>query len=207
MEYDFDTMDDFNFKGKTVLLRVDINSPVDPTTGDILDDTRMQLHSRTIDELAEKGAKVVILAHQSRPGKSDFTTLKKHADAISNIIGKDVQYIDTIFSKQAQDTIRNLVNGEILLLENVRFYSEEMPKLSSKEQLNTHMVRNLAPLADYFVNDAFSSSQITNINRRIFTSTTFCCRKSNGRRTNSIIQCIRQCKRTKSICIRWNKSR
>ncbi len=158
MEYDFDTMDDFNFKGKTVLLRVDINSPVDPTTGDILDDTRMQLHSRTIDELAEKGAKVVILAHQSRPGKSDFTTLKKHADAISNIIGKDVQYIDTIFSKQAQDTIRNLVNGEILLLENVRFYSEEMPKLSSKEQLNTHMVRNLAPLADYFVNDAFAAA-------------------------------------------------
>jgi phosphoglycerate kinase len=122
MEYNFDTMDDFDFEGKTVLLRVDVNSPVDPLSGELLDDTRMVLHSSTIAELSERGAKVVILAHQSRPGKSDFTTLKQHALALSNIIGKEVQYVDSIFSSEAIKIIKNLVNGEIVLLENVRFF-------------------------------------------------------------------------------------
>lgn len=158
MEYKFDTMDDFEFEGKTVLLRVDVNSPVDPTTGDLLDDTRMQLHSTTISELSQRGAKVVILAHQSRPGKSDFTTLKQHAIALTNIIGTEVQYVDSIFSKQAQDIIANMVNGEIVLLENVRFFSEEMPKLTIEEQSNSILVQSLAPLADYFVNDAFATA-------------------------------------------------
>ena len=101
MEHGFDTMDDYDFEGKTVLLRVDVNSPVDPLSGELLDDTRMVLHSTTISELSERGAKVVILAHQSRPGKSDFTTLKQHALALSNIIGKEVQYVDSIFSSEA----------------------------------------------------------------------------------------------------------
>lgn len=158
MDYKFNTIDDFDFEGKTVLLRVDINSPVDPLSGDLLDDTRLVLHSKTIKELSEKGAKVVILAHQSRPGKSDFTPLKQHALALSNILGKEVQYVDSIFSRQAQDIIKNMVNGEIVLLENVRFYSEEMPKLTPEEQSNTYMVKTLAPLADYFVNDAFATA-------------------------------------------------
>lgn len=158
MKYDFNTMDDFDFEGKTVILRVDVNSPVDPLSGDLLDDTRMKLHSSTISELSDRGAKVVIIAHQSRPGKSDFTTLKQHALALTNIIGKEVQYVDSIFSKEVQDIIKNLVNGEIILLENVRFYSEEMPKLTPEEQANTHMVKTLAPLANYFVNDAFATA-------------------------------------------------
>ncbi len=158
MEYEFNTMDDFEFEGKTVLLRVDINSPVDPLSGALLDDTRMVLHSKTISELSDRGARVVILAHQSRPGKSDFTPLKQHALALSNIINKDVEYVDSIFSKQAQDTIKNMVDGEIVLLENMRFYSEEMPKLSIEEQTNTHLVKTLAPLADYFINDAFAAA-------------------------------------------------
>lgn len=158
MDYKFNTIDDFDFEGKTVLLRVDINSPVDPLSGDLLDDTRLVLHSKTIKELSERGAKVVILAHQSRPGKSDFTPLKQHALALSNILGKEVQYVDSIFSRQAQDIIKTMVNGEITLLENVRFYSEEMPKLTPEEQSNTYMVKTLAPLADYFVNDAFATA-------------------------------------------------
>lgn len=158
MKYDFDTMDDFDFEGKTVLLRVDVNSPVDPLSGELLDDTRMVLHSKTISELSDMGAKVVILAHQSRPGKSDFTTLKQHALSLSNIISKDVQYVDSIFSSEALNIISNMVNGEIVLLENVRFFSEEMPKLSAEEQANSVLVQKLYPLADYFVNDAFATA-------------------------------------------------
>ena len=125
MDYDFNTMDDFDFEGKTVLLRVDVNSPVDPIDGELLDDTRMRLHSSTISELSDRDARVVIIAHQSRPGKSDFTTLKQHARSLSNIIGKDVTYVDSIFSREAQNIISNMVNGEIVLLENVRFYSDQ----------------------------------------------------------------------------------
>ena len=158
MEHGFDTMDDYDFEGKTVLLRVDVNSPVDPLSGELLDDTRMVLHSTTISELSERGAKVVILAHQSRPGKSDFTTLKQHALALSNILGKEVQYVDSIFSSEAINIITNMVNGEIILLENVRFFSEEMPKLSAEEQANSVLIQKLYPLADYFVNDAFATA-------------------------------------------------
>lgn len=158
MDYDFNTMDDFDLEGKTVLLRVDVNSPVDPLSGDLLDDTRMQLHSTTIRELHQRGAKVVIIAHQSRPGKSDFTTLKEHALALSNIVGCEVQYVDSIFTKQAQDIISNMVNGEVVLLENVRFFSEEMPKLTVEEQKNSILVQSLAPLADFFINDAFATA-------------------------------------------------
>lgn len=158
MDYQFKTMDDVYFESKTVLVRVDVNSPVDPLSGDLLDDTRMVLHSTTISELSDRGARVVIIAHQSRPGKSDFTTLKQHAEVLSNITGKEVQYVDSIFSSYVKNTIKNMVNGEIILLENVRFYSEEMSKLTPEEQADTQLVRSLAPLADYFVNDAFATA-------------------------------------------------
>lgn len=158
MEYEFKTMDDVDFEGKTVIVRVDVNSPVDPQSGELLDDTRMQLHSATITELSDRGARVVLMAHQSRPGKSDFTSLKEHAVVLSNITGKDITFVDSIFSKYAQDIIKNMVNGEIILLENVRFYSEEMPKLTEDEQVNSLMVQSLSQLADYFVNDAFATA-------------------------------------------------
>ena len=89
---DFNTIDDFDVNGKTVLLRIDINSPVDPNSGIILDDTRMKLHSETIKELSLKGAKVVIIAHQSRPGKNDFTKLDQHAVELSRCVGLEVKY-------------------------------------------------------------------------------------------------------------------
>src|SRR5665648_127649 len=97
MSLHFYTIDDFDMNDKTVLVRVDINSPVDPNSETILDDTRIRLHAGTIDEISKKGAKTVILAHQSRPGKKDFTTLEEHAKALSNILNRPVNYIDDIF--------------------------------------------------------------------------------------------------------------
>ena len=94
---DFNTIDDFDIEDKTVLVRIDINSPVDPSSGIILDDTRLKLHAQTIKELSNKGAKVVLLAHQSRPGKKDFTTLSQHAQALSDILNLRVKYIDSLF--------------------------------------------------------------------------------------------------------------
>jgi len=158
MSLDFYTIDDFDLDNKTVLVRVDINSPVDPSNGLILDDTRIRLHAETIAELSKKGAKTVVLAHQSRPGKKDFTTLEQHAEALSNILKHEVAYVDDIFGSHARDAIQKMKRGDILLLENVRFYSEEILKRDPKLQSETHMVQNLAPMADFFVNDAFAAA-------------------------------------------------
>ena len=155
---EFNTIDDFDIEDKTVLVRVDINAPVDPSSGIILDDTRLKLHAQTIKELSNKGAKVVLLAHQSRPGKDDFTTLSQHADALSEILNLRVKYIDSLFSNAAKEAIRDLKPHEILLLENVRFFSEESLSRTPEEQSKTLLVKNLSPLIDYFVNDAFAAA-------------------------------------------------
>ena len=154
----FNTIDDFDVNGKTVLVRIDINSPVDPNSGIILDDTRMKLHAETIKELSMKGAKTVILAHQSRPGKDDFTTLEQHAVVLSRAVGLEVKYVDSIFSSKARESIIALEPGQILLLENVRFFSEEQLKRSAEEEATSVLVKKLTPLVDYFVNDAFAAA-------------------------------------------------
>jgi phosphoglycerate kinase len=158
MAPDFNTIDDLEVEGKTVLVRVDINSPVDPLTGLLLDDTRIKLHAETIAELADKGAKTVLIAHQSRPGKKDFTTMEQHSEALSNLLDKPVSYVDDIFGSNAREAIKSMNGGEILLLENVRFYSEEILQREPPQQAETHMVKLLSPLADYFVNDAFAAA-------------------------------------------------
>ena len=158
MSKEFNTIDDFDLENKTVLVRIDINSPVDPGSGIILDDTRLKLHAQTVKELSNKGAKVVLLAHQSRPGKKDFTTLVQHADALSDILNLRVKYIDSLFSNSAKEAIKSLKPHEILLLENVRFFSEESLSRTPLEQSKTLLVRHLSPLIDYYVNDAFAAA-------------------------------------------------
>lgn len=158
MRKDFYTLDDFSLEGKTVLLRVDINSPIDPSTGRILDDARIKMHISTIKDLDK--SKVIILAHQSRPGKNDFTTLEKHAKRLSYFLGKKVEYVDGLFNSRVGEVIRNMKSGDVVLLENTRFYSEEVA-LKDKDismQVKSHIVKKLAPLADFFVNDAFSAA-------------------------------------------------
>jgi phosphoglycerate kinase len=157
-EKEYLTFDDVDLKGKTVILRVDINSPIDPTSGDILGDTRIRTHLETIKEL--KNSRTVILAHQSRPGKSDFTTLEKHAKYISGLLKRKVNYIDDLFSSRAQSAIKEMKNGDIVLLENTRLFSEEivLKDESIEKQAGTHIVQNLSSLADYYINDAFAAA-------------------------------------------------
>jgi len=165
------TIDDFGFKGKTALVRVDFNSPIDPETKKILDDTRIRAHAQTtIKELSEKGAKIAILAHQGRPGDPDFTTLKQHAEVLGRILGKPVKYVDDLIGEKAQESIRRLKNGEILVLENVRTYPDEQKKGTSAEHARTELVRKLSPLADLFVNDAFSAAHRAHISIVGFTA-------------------------------------
>jgi len=165
------TINDFDFKGKTALVRVDFNSPIDPNTKRVLDDTRIKAHGETtIKELAQKGAKVVVLAHQGRPGEADFTPLKQHAEILGRVLSKPVKYVDDVFGEKAQKAIKELKNGEILVLENVRTFADEQKKGSPEDHAKTEFVRKLAPLADVFVNDAFAAAHRAHVSIVGFTA-------------------------------------
>jgi phosphoglycerate kinase len=154
------TLNDFDLKGKNVLLRADMNSPLDPETGEILDTSRIKGYLPTLERLSD--SKVIILSHQSRPGRSDFTTTKRHAKVLGKLINRKVRYIDDIFGTCAKKAISQLRNREVLFLENVRFSSEEVSKKigsrSPTEQGKTHLVSKLSSYVDFYVNDAFAVS-------------------------------------------------
>jgi len=153
------TLDDVQVENKTVLVRVDFNSPIDPATGKILDDSRIRMHAeKTIRELVNKKAKTVLMAHQGRKGSSDFVSLQEHAKVLSSILGLNVKFVDDIFGEKAKNAIRNLSPGEVLLLENVRFWDGETKKAPAEEHAKSEMVRELAPLIDVYVVDAFAAA-------------------------------------------------
>ena len=162
---DYLTLDDFNYRGKTVLLRVDINSPIDPETKKIANENRIVQSLPTIRELVNKGAKIVIIAHQGDTlDYQNLISLPEHAEKLSQKLGQEVQFIDDVAGPAAREKIKNLKEGEILLLDNLRFLTEEVStfedavKLTPEEMVHTYLVRNLAPLADYYVNDAFAAA-------------------------------------------------
>ncbi len=152
------TLDDVDLRGRTVLVRVDINSPVNPTDGSFLDITRFRSSLPTLRELA--GSKLVVLAHQSRPGKADYMTMREHARVLGRLLNRPVKYVDDLIGSSAQREIRTMEVGEVLVLENTRMYAEEvaLKGKSISELGRTHMVRNLANAADAYVTDAFAAA-------------------------------------------------
>lgn len=150
------TLDEVRWAGRTVLLRLDLNSPIDPFSNQILDDKRFREHIPTIERL--KDGKVVILTHQSRPGKKDFTTLEAHAERLGRLLRRPVRYLDDIVGSRAKEAVRTLSDGDILMLENVRFSAEENLKIPAEQAAKTLLVRKLATMGDLFVNDAFGTA-------------------------------------------------
>ncbi|MEM3840960.1 MAG: phosphoglycerate kinase, partial [Candidatus Bathyarchaeia archaeon] len=135
------TLDDVDVKNKVVLVRVDFNSPVDPETKKVLDDTRIRAHGETtIKELAQKGAKVVVIAHQGRKGDPDFIPLKEHAEILGKVLGKPVKFVDDVFGEKAQKAIKELKSGEILVLDNVRNFAGETKEGTPEEHAKTELV-------------------------------------------------------------------
>ncbi|MCX9085244.1 MAG: phosphoglycerate kinase [Candidatus Methanoperedens sp.] len=168
MTRDYLTIDDIDTKGKTILCRLDLNSPMDPN-GTILDDSRFRSHILTLKELED--SRVVILSHQSRPGKSDFTTMEPHSRILARLMKRDINYIDDIFGSYAIDNIKKMEKSDIIMLENTRFYSEESLDRTPKDHKKTHMVRRLGTVCDIFMNDAFSVSHRSHLSVTGFTET------------------------------------
>lgn len=155
---DYYTLDDFNFKDKTVLLRVDINCPLSKEDLSIVNDVRIRAVTPTVRELIGKRAKLVIIAHQSRKGKWDCTGLEQHAKRLSKNLNIPVKYVDDVIGDKAKQAIMDLKPGEILMLGNVRTMDSETAKLDMVGHSEGEIVKALAPLIDYYVCDAFGAA-------------------------------------------------
>ena len=156
MEYN--TLEDMKVNEKTVFLRVDFNMPLDKDTLHILDTTRMKRVLPTIKELKQKKAKTVIIAHQGRKGSWDFTDMRQHSEVLQKILGTSVQFVEDIHGPKAQQAIKNMQTGDILFLDNVRNLDYETEKKTAQEHAQTPFIKDLYPLGDIFVNDAFAAA-------------------------------------------------
>ena len=149
----FKTLDDYDFKGKRVLLRADLNVPA--KNGVVTDTTRIDRVAPTIKELAEKGARVIVVSHFGRPDgkKVPEMSLKIVFDDLGKALGKDIPlaFVDDCIGEKVADEVAKMKDGEVLLLENLRFYAQE-------EDNDADFAKELAKNADIYVNDAFSTA-------------------------------------------------
>jgi phosphoglycerate kinase len=146
----FRTLDEAQVKGQRVLVRVDINVPME--NGRVTDTTRIDRVMPTIREIAERGGKVVLLAHFGRPkGPDPKNSLKPVAKAVGDAFGKPIAFAEDCIGEKAEKAVAALHDGEVLLLENTRFHAGE-------EKNDPDFVKALAKLGDLYVNDAFSAA-------------------------------------------------
>ncbi len=145
------TVNDFNFENKKALIRVDFNVPLDETQK-VTDATRIEAAKPTILKILEDGGSAVLMSHLGRPnGVEEKFSLKHIVDSVSDIIGVQVKFVDNCIGESVEEAVANLQNGEVLLLENLRFHSEE--KAGDKD-----FTAQLAKNGDIYVNDAFGTA-------------------------------------------------
>lgn len=144
------SIDSVDIKGKKILLRVDLNSPVE--FGRVISNPRIVAHSKTIKKLSEKGAKLIVLSHQGRKGTSEYTSLIQHAKLVEHLSKRKVQFVDDVIGVKVINAIKEMNDGDIILLDNVRFLDDETDG-SPEDSL---IARGLSPHVNYFVLDALS---------------------------------------------------
>lgn len=165
MRFGIYTLDDFDVKGKTVLCRVDMNQPIDRANDSLKSIQRITACAPTLKELSDKGAKVVVMAHQGSDIEyKNFYNTRPHARVLSELLGREVKWIEDVCGPTAREAIREMKSGDVILLDNVRFCSEEQTlfelnlKLTHEQQARTQVVEKLAPLGDLYVCDAFAAA-------------------------------------------------
>ena len=150
---DIKTIDDENFAGKRVLVRVDLNAPVDGE-GTVTDDTRIRAALPTINKLIGDGARVILTSHRGRPAGEGFEepfSLGPIARRLQELLGRDIVLSRALVGPDAQEVVDALEDGDVLLLENIRFDKRE-------KKNDPEFARALADLADAYVNDAFGTA-------------------------------------------------
>lgn len=159
------SIDEVEIRGKTVIFRPDINSPIDPKTKKIVNTNRLEKTVPTLAKLLDGGARVAMIAHQGDTlDYQNLIPMAEHAEILGTLAGRKIGYIDDVCGPGAQAAIRSLKDGECVLLGNLRYLAEEVSgfekevKLKATEMLDTWLIRSLAPLADLYVNDAFAAA-------------------------------------------------
>ncbi|MCP8312373.1 MAG: phosphoglycerate kinase [Candidatus Methylarchaceae archaeon HK02M1] len=149
-------IDDLNLEDETVFVRVDLNTPIDPNTGGLMEKERIKEAAVTIRDL--DCAKVVLASHQGRVGRPDYISLEPHATILSEILGKEVKFTEDIFGPTARWEIANLKKGEVLLLDNLRFIAEENKEFKPEQAAKTVFVQRLYKLFNACILDAFPTA-------------------------------------------------
>lgn len=145
------TLNDFNFKNKKALIRVDFNVPLNDNF-EVTDDTRIVAAKPTINKILNDGGSCILMSHLGRPkGKQDEFSLRHISKKVEEILGVNVIFVDDCIGEKAEQVAKDLKPGQILLLENLRFYKEE-------EAGDVAFAKQLATLGDVYVNDAFGTA-------------------------------------------------
>lgn len=145
------TLDDYNFKGKTALIRVDFNVPVDED-GKVGDKTRIEAAKPTIQKILDEGGKAVLMTHLGRPeNRESKYSLEQLVDTVSEILGVEVKFAKDCVGKEAENAVQDLKEGEVLLLENLRYHDEETDG-------DKDFAKELSQFGDIYVNDAFATA-------------------------------------------------
>src|SRR4030095_14750230 len=147
------TIDQFNFSGKKALIRVDFNVPLDKTTFAVTDDTRIRAAIDTIKKILQDGGSVILMSHLGRPkeGPADKYSLRHVTARLSELLNRPVKFVPDCIGEEVEKAAAGLNPGEVLLLENLRFYQEE-------EKGDEVFAKKLASLGDVYVNDAFGTA-------------------------------------------------
>jgi len=153
------TYREIEIRGKKVFMRIDINVPLDPETGEIIDDRRIRVHAKYIRMLMEEFNPALVLgSHQGRPGSSDFITLEKHHKLLEKYTGLSIKFVEDVMGPSAIKAIKELKPGEVLLLDNLRLVSEEVIEAPPERQALTIFAKRIASAVDLYINDAFATS-------------------------------------------------
>lgn len=150
------TMDNLDLEGKRVFLRVDINTPVHPETGELLELSRIEEAAMTIRDLPRSVA--VVASHQGRVGRYDYISMEKHAKALSKVLGKEVRFVQDVFGEAAQAAIDAANPGDVIVLDNLRFTAEENVEFTPADAERTVLVTRLRPHIDACILDAFPTA-------------------------------------------------
>ncbi len=142
--------------GKKVVLRTDLNLPIE--NGAPLKTVRFRRYLETIEELSDRGARTLVVAHQGRPARKDFMSLEGHAELMSEELDQPIGFVRCFFGQELGEAVASMEDGEVVLLENVRFLSEELQTLSAKRHSHDYFVENMSSYFDIYVNDAFSAA-------------------------------------------------
>ena len=150
------TLEDLDLDGKRVFARVDINTPIHPETHELMEQARFEEAVMTVKDLDK--SKVVVASHQGRVARSDYTSLETHARVMSKMMGKEVKFVPDVFGPEALAEIDALKDGEVLVLDNLRFAAEENQEYKPSDAEKTVMVQRIKPHIDACVLDAFSTA-------------------------------------------------